>query len=820
LTEGSLSERWIRWVLAHHRAILVLAAILTVVAGLRAAALRVNGDLRVLLPGDHPVVTSLEAIETSFGSTNSVNFVAKGGDVSARHAFTDALAAELQGHELLRDVEHGLPSKFFEEHALYYLTDAEFEDLDELVQGWSHFEMCSRAPESCVTAPDPEAKGKLRDFIHQKRDEAFHRTGFRDRYEREGVEAEVLLAHPLRPANELEFAREVTEAMRAVAEEVYARPDEAWSGTDMTYNVLGPYITKADEHRTILGDMVRSVIVAIVGVVVILYMLFRSQRAVLVLLVPLMCGVVWSLGAAEIFLGRLNVMTSTISTVVMGVGIDAGIHFLSRARRERLEHDDTEAIVRAFRGLIAPLLVASTTTFVAFASMTVTDFPAFREFGIIAALGVLLCLLSMVTVLPALCLLTGIKERKPRRPYEYRGVLTRVVLARPGTLAIVLAAVSVLSVFGVQRVRFEYNARELQSDQARLHTESDARLISEVFGKDIHSAVLVRPTVEEAYATLQTARARQAERLAAGEPTYVAEFLGVPDLLPAPDLDLDARKDTIDAFADDNADILDELEERAADHAKLGHDGDEEILPSDVALLRRMLGADPFTVEDLPPVLLHKLRAEDGSWALFAYPNFDVADMRQGMDFMEETRGYLDDPERGIFVGETVVYAAMYMLLRQEAPFVLLVATVLIALLVYWQVRSVAWTVLTLVPLALSLWWMLAVMGLFDLRFTLFNLPILPAILGIGVDNGVYLVSSIRKAERGAQGLADAMRETGGAIMAATATTAVGFGAFMVAASGGVRGIGAVAALGISMAAAVAILVLPTLAALSRARRS
>jgi predicted RND superfamily exporter protein len=294
----------------------------------------------------------------------------------------------------------------------------------------------------------------------------------------------------------------------------------------------------------------------------------------------------------------------------------------------------------------------------------------------------------------------------------------------------------------------------------------------------------------------------------------------VPDLLPAPDLDLDARKDTIDAFADDNADILDELEERAAEHAKLGHDGDEEILPSDVALLRRMLGADPFTVEDLPPVLLHKLRAEDGSWALFAYPNFDVADMRQGMDFMEETRGYLDDPERGIFVGETVVYAAMYMLLRQEAPFVLLVATVLIALLVYWQVRSVAWTVLTLVPLALSLWWMLAVMGLFDLRFTLFNLPILPAILGIGVDNGVYLVSSIRKAERGAQGLADAMRETGGAIMAATATTAVGFGAFMVAASGGVRGIGAVAALGISMAAAVAILVLPTLAALSRSRRS
>lgn len=805
--------------LAHHRTILVLAAILTVFAGWRASRLEVNGDLRVLLPADHPVVTSLERIEESFGSTNSVNFVAKGGDIAARHAFTDALAAELEGHSLLRDVEHGLPSEFFEEHALYYLTDAEFEDLDELVQAWSHFEICSRAPESCVTAPDPEAKSKLREFIRSKRDEAFQRTGFRDRYEREGVEAEVLLAHPIHPANDLAFAREVSEAMREVAEDVYARPDGAWAGTDMTYNVLGPYITKADEHRTILRDMVTSVIVAIVGVVTILYMLFRSQRAVLVLLVPLMCGVVWSLGAAELLLGRLNVMTSTISTVVMGLGIDAGIHFLSRARRERLERDDREAVVNAFRRLIAPLLVASTTTFVAFMSMTVTHFPAFSEFGIIAALGVVLCLLGMVTVLPALCLLTGIKERKPRRPYEYRGALTRAVLARPGVLAVALAAVSLFAAFGVQRVRFEYNARELQSDRARLHSESDAHLISAVFGKDIHAAVLARPTLEEAHATLETARARQAERIAAGEPTYVAEFLGAPDLLPEPGLDQAVRKDAIDAFAEDNGDILDELEERAATHAQLGHDGDEEIMPADVALLRRMLSAEPFEVEDLPPVLLHKLRADDGSWALFAYPNFDVADMRKGMDFMEETRGYLEDPEQGIFVGETVVYAAMYLLLREEAPVVLLVASILIGLLVFRQVRSFGWTVLTLVPLALSLWWTLAVMGLIDLRFTLFNLPILPAILGIGVDNGVYLVESIRRAGSGAQGLANAMRETGGAIMAATATTVVGFGAFMVAASGGVRGIGAVAALGIAMAAAVAILVLPTLAALGRTRR-
>lgn len=805
--------------LAHHRSILVIAAIVTLMAGAVAARLRVNGDLRVLLPPQHPVLQSLETIENTFGSTNSVNFVAKGGTVEARHAFTDALAGELTGHPLLRDLEAGLPSKFFEEHALYYLTDTEFEDLDELVQAWSHFEVCSRAPESCVTDPDPEAKEKLRSFIQGKRDEAFSRTGFHDRYEREGVEAEVLLAHPLRPANELEFARQVSEAMRVTAEEVYEREGQAWSGTGMTYNVLGPYITKADEHQTILRDMLRSGLFAVGGVVLILFVLFRSQRAVLVLLVPLTCGVVWSLGASQLVLGRLNVMTSMISTVVMGVGIDAGIHFFSRARRERLDHDDSEAIVRAFRGLIAPLLVASSTTVGAFASMASSDFPAFREFGIIAALGVVLCLLSMVTVLPALCLLVGIKERQPRRPFEQRGALTRLVLGRPGILGVIIAVVTVAATFGARGVQFETNARELQSDQARAHSESDARLISEVFGKDIHAAVLVRPTVESARETLATARTRQAERIARGEESNVADFFGVADLLPDPGLDLQARQEAIDLFSEDNAEILEELEETAEQNARHPTPGEEEITPADVQLLQRMLEAEPFAVDDLPDVLLSKLRAEDGSWGLFAYPNFDVADMRKGILFMEETREYLDDPENGIFVGETVVYAAMFLMLRQEAPLVLGMACLLIAVLVFWQLRSLPWTILTLVPLALSLWWMLGVMGTIDLRFTLFNLPILPAILGIGVDNGVYLTASIRRQGAGAAGLAHAMRETGGAIMAATATTAVGFAAFMVAASGGVRGIGALAVLGIVMAAATAIVVLPTLTALGRRDR-
>ena len=110
-------------------------------------------------------------------------------------------------------------------------------------------------------------------------------------------------------------------------------------------------------------------------------------------------------------------------------------------------------------------------------------------------------------------------------------------------------------------------------------------------------------------------------------------------------------------------------------------------------------------------------------------------------------------------------------------------------------------------------------MGTAGFSFTLFNVPILPAIVGIGVDNGVYLTAGMRSEEDSVAGLERSVDETGRAILAATATTAMGFAAFLVADSGGLRGIGVVAVLGICMAALAAILVLPTLSALARRRR-
>lgn len=839
-----LRDRWIDWVLRRHRAILVVAVLITALAASIASKLEVDSDLRRLLPRNHEVVIALESIEETFGSTGSVNVVVR-GDAEARRAYSDALAEHLAGHELLKDVDYRLPSDFFLDHALYYLADEELEELRGLIDAWLHAETCAAEPDLCLTEPKEGAKEDLENFIEAKRKESLARTGFEDLYEREGIDANVMLLRPIEPASSLAFCKQISDEMRSAATEVLERDGAPWADK-VTVNLVGPYTNKADEHAIVQRDTVRAGAVALLGVVIVLYALFRSARAVLILLVPLTFGVVWSLAATYLIIGDLNVMTSMISTVVMGAGIDAGIHFFLRARKERREHENDEAIRLAFRNLVVPLLVASSTTVGAFTIMATSDFPAFAEFGVISAMGVALCLAAMVTVLPALSCLVGIKRAKP--PRLRRGVVSAILLARPGVVLAILGALTLYSATKLPEVGFAYNGRELQSDYTRQNSEGDVALISEIFGRDIHAGILVRDSLEDARVTLEEARAARQARLDEGKESVVAELFAAPDLMPDPSIVPAEREEailtllepaTIEAMAESAEVDASELLERARKVSGDEFDGSEweesddddwdddgasdgssdsrnaRIDKEDAANLIRMLSARPFGIDDLPSELLHAVRTEGGAYGVFAYPAFDAADMRKGVEFREETIEYLASGE--LFVGETTVYAAMFTMLREEAPVVLGMAAALVALLVYWQVRSFRQAILTLLPLALALLWLIGAMATLDLEFTLFNLPILPAILGIGVDNGVYLTDKIRRTKGEADGLLQSLVETGSAIMAAMATTAIGFAAFIVADSAGVRGIGEVAVLGIVLAALGATLVLPSLSGLARA---
>lgn len=854
-----LRDWWIDQIIRHHRLVLGLGLVLTLVSAWLASRLEIDSDMRALLPADHEVVEAIEHIEANYGAVGSINVLIQGGAAPARHALADAIAKELEDEPMLREVDHRLASNFFIEHALYYLEEPEMDTLVDRVEAWQHYQFCSAAPDVCIEPPDPRAPEALQSFIDAKREAVEQRAGFRDYYEREGIDAQVMFLRPTQSSANLDYAVEVSDRMLERVSAVYARAGP-WHAAGVHFNMVGPYVNKAAERKIIGRDMVRSGAVALLGVTAVLYLLFRSWRAIGTLLLPLICGVTWSLGATQLAIGHLNAITSLISSVVMGIGIDAGIHILARARREREDHDSEQTIRRAFKAVIAPLLIASCTTASAFVVMASSEFPAFGEFGIIAGFGVALCLLAMLTMYPALLTLVGIKPAK-RMPPDGIGGATRVLLARPGLIFAAIVLLTLASFRGIDHMRddgFERSTRPLQSDQTREATEADVFLISEIFGRNVHASVLSVPTYAELERVYERASKQHARRVAADD-TRVAELVAAPSVMPPKHIDQLGRRARITSLTedwspriwaqlrgedpedlDDGSDEWDDFEplDRNETDGEAEGDPDEEtdpspapapapapaptptpggIDPKDGATLQRMLEAQPFGPEDLPPEAIGKLRGDDGSWGLFAYPNYDAADILTSVEFMDEVQAYADGA--GTFAGEPTVYATIYTTLKDEWPVVIGMAISMIAAFVFWQVRSLGQTLVTIAPLALAFWWTFGILGAFDLKLTLFSVPILPAILGIGVDNGVYLTAAIRREQRTNTGLHRSVDETGRAILAATMTTAMGFGAFLVADNGGLRTIGQLAVVGIMSTAVASLLAVPTIAALVQRRR-
>ncbi|MCB9755797.1 MAG: MMPL family transporter [Myxococcales bacterium] len=806
---------WAGVVLARRRLTLALALLLTIVGVWLSAQLEIDSEMRNLLPADNEVVASAREVEARFGPLGAVDVLVAGGTPEARRAFADAVARALADHPLLESVDVRLDSSFFLERALYYLSDEDVARLGELVDAWEHHALCSRAPEVCLTPGDPEAGARLAEFLEGKRAEAGDRARFSEYYEREGIDALALFLHPREPASDLRFVLELSAELEDALARLRASPGP-WSGTDLRVNAVGSYTVKAHEYAIVQRDMLRCGLLGAAAVLLVILLALRSARALLILLLPLVAGVSWALGLAELVVGHLNAITSLIASVIMGMGVDAGVHLLTRARQERRSADPEQAVTRALAELLGPMLVATSTTAGGFLVMASSRMPAFYELGIVGALGVLTCALATLTLLPVLLVIFDPGPSPARGPDRARW--SRAALARPGRALALLGLVTVIAGLGaaeVWRAGLVRNARELQSAASRARFEADSETIQRIFGRAVRPGVIV---VDD-YATLARALARadalHAERVARGE-SVVESLMAAPRLMPPPERDMRRRREAIDALAERFSErTLSRLEERAANEVA-GEDA-ARLGVEDARLLRRMLEARPFGPDDLPPAVRARLQGDDGSWAMFAYPNFDPGDIVTGLDFLAETRDYAARPGQ-VYVGEPTVFAAMWAELRAEAPLRLALALALVTILVWLQVRRLGLTLITISPLLVGLIWMLGAMGLLGVRFSLYNVAILPAVIGVSVDNGVYVAAALGSAAPGSGARASALASSGRAVAIAALTTGGGFASFLSADYVGLRGIGHVAVLGIGAAALTATLLVPALLAVATRR--
>ena len=122
----------------------------------------------------------------------------------------------------------------------------------------------------------------------------------------------------------------------------------------------------------------------------------RSGSLPFVVLLPLVLSLIWVAGAMSFGGVAASVVTAAIIPMVLGIGVDGGVHLLAAWRR----HDGDLGVVFAETGLA--VVVTITTSIAAFGAFVVAKSPSLIQFGALAAGALFGCLIVTLLILPIL----------------------------------------------------------------------------------------------------------------------------------------------------------------------------------------------------------------------------------------------------------------------------------------------------------------------------------------------------------------------------------------------------------------------------------
>lgn len=607
---------------------------------------------------------------------------------------------------------------------------------------------------------------------------------------------------------------------------------------DVKLGVTGIPVLENDEMRDSQWEMTIASVISFVGTGLLLVMGFHGLRHPILGMVLLTVGTAWSFGFTTLAVGHLNILSLSFAAMLIGLGIDFAIVYLSHYIDLRHQgHPLQDAVLETSTNVGAGIFTAGMLAAVAFFSAIFTDFIGVAELGLISGGGILLCLVATFWVLPAL--LAAFDHMKPRElPTPFKGKRLKYFISQYPVAATVLSSAVILGLaYKALDVKYDFNLLNLQAEgleavdlQNRVFEQSDGSILFAVSLADNPKQALELKKKFEALPTVH-----HVEELASVWPQHPeaetkllvqaiqAELSQLPSDIPQLSpvdpktageqmQEMYAMLKTIPSrTAAGSAKTLDRLLDRINEipNAEMQAQlltGFQTAIASDLLQrlrsLATMANAEPIQLADLPAGLASRFVSKKGEWLLQIYPKMQVWDIEPLAEFIKEIRR-VDSDVTGT---PLQTYEASRSIKRsyEQAAVYALIAVFCILMLDY---RSVKQSLLALLPPAAGLVMTFGVLVLMKQDLNPANMILLPLILGIGVDGGVHVVHDFRLQTRRYR----TSSSTINAIILTATTSMVGFGSMMVAKHRGLYSLGLVLTIGVTCCLFIALVMIPSI---------
>lgn len=685
-------------------------------------------------------------------------------------------------------------------------------------------------------------------------EEFFFSSGGEESQFSKAGKTQILTALPVKDQDSFVPAEQTISLIRKQVD--LLKKDPAFKGVKI--GLTGTPVLEYQEMSTSQHDIAIATVVSLVLTVILLLAAFRGVKNVFAAMVSLIAAVCVSFGFATLTVGHLNILSMVFAIMLIGIGIEYGIQVVLRYQEERAQgRGELEAVGIGLTRNIWAIVMAAATVAAAFLTFVFTDFRGIKELGIIAAGGVVICVISTFTVLPAMMVLMrrGGKGVTKQEKEELSGTpgfpgLRRLLFGRPRAVAAGTIILCLASLYPLSQIIFDYNLMNLQAKGLEsveyayklMRSKENSGYFAVVIADSLQdvkekTARLEKlPSVDHVVSLLSFVPDKQQEKLAdlAALRAELADVKPVPyeedlqlmelptifekfrDSVVALKTQLDAEKKPEAKQVGDFLAVLDnffkklekEKDKNAVGMLKDFQGGMFASLPEKIAMLKESLNASPVTLADVPPEMRARFVGKTGKYLLQVAPKKEIFDRGPLKEFIDQVRSVAPHA-----TGEPVMVYESMTIMRDAYRGAFIYAFIAIVGILLLAFRSVRFALIGLVPLVVGVLFMVAGMWLFGISFNSANIIVMPLVLGIAVDSGIYIINRYRREDETPEQVVT--RSTGRGVIYNTLTIMASFGALMVAHHQGVFSIGAVMSLGMVACQIAFILVLPAVLTLA-----
>jgi hypothetical protein len=847
--------RWVGSLVVNHPGLVTaLSLVVTLLLYANIHNLRTGTDLANLFGNGDPQWRAASQIGKELGYGNQLFVVidapatgapAGGTDISGQmEDMADRLTTDMQASGLFVDARSGLQDeellnmvRFFTWNFPSFALPDQTQDLKRRLDPQQIHQTVRRAATELVT---PFSSLGTNYFVADPlglMEVARNRQGFSqfanfdlnwgsgNRFYSKDHRALLIVAEPRQSAMDYQFAEQVMRWTREHIQSMTAEPELRDSGVRAI--PAGAYIYAEQEHRVIESDVRRVSLISIVGNLLLCLLIYPRIPLLLLSLLPASLGILWTTGIASFYPGEVNLISLSFIAILAGLGDDQVVHFFNRVPQEWAKaavlNDITlnDAVIRSFETTGFSVVLCIMTAATATISLAFSSFKGLAEFGFILTVGMFMMMFHTLLTVPALMRLWW-RVSKPRAPQTITfRVLPWVArksvdfVGRHARLVVGLGiAVFLLSLVFLPAIKFEKHFEIAGADNPAVAAQN---LLSARFGIEGSPNVLLIAGGEQE--VLGRAEDLTAKLYAYQRSGVIKSIFSPTILLPS------IRRQSERASSLAGVDFA--ASARALEEALRENGFRTEPVQPFINRLRKLgqpggPGNDPITLEMatkfLPPGLLDKSirKTADGSYvaAVTFYGTdpdaVEVIPERVIESWRNQVGGFVE------FSFDKMNRDLQRQVLHDSSRALVWTAAGIL-LVVYLCFRNLRVSLIVLIPIIFGAVTSFGLLLLVRHRFSFMSITAVPLIIGIGIDNGIHLVR--RYLEHEHSEILTIAKASGAALIQSNLTTMVGFGALMTSSFAPLVELGLVTTLGVALALAGGLLLIPAVILLGERRR-